>query len=81
MVCHMSLLTWSVDVDIPHVLADVVCHMFMLTWSANVDLPNVTVIVCSPDPMVLIHFGFSSLWASGLSNLKLKILEVRFSGA
>jgi hypothetical protein len=65
----MSLLMWS---------AYVVCHMSLLMWSADVDIPDLMVIVCSLDPMVLIHFGFSTLWSSGLSNLKLKNLEVRF---
>jgi hypothetical protein len=61
-VCHMSFV-------------DVVCHMSLLTRFADVDLPDLTVIVCSPDPMVLIHFRFSALRASGFSNLKLKNLK------
>ena len=78
--CWRGLLTWSSIClcwhGLPHVHADMVFHVSLLTWSTDIDILDLTIIVCSPDPMVLIHFGFSGF---KVFKSQTKISEVRFS--
>jgi hypothetical protein len=66
----LPLVTRICDLHVPEMLNQLdTCHFLIAPRVlADVDLPDLTVIVCSPDPNVLIYFGFLGF---GFFNLKL----------